>query len=79
MEENPILGIGENNIGIKRYLKINQSTIGDIESPSRISKLKQNDTHNGYIQLLVSNGILCFVLFQYLVELLQFQEDRQVL
>lgn len=63
LERNPIYGIGENNIGEYRYFEIPYMFFKTIDSVSRKERLLLNNNHNGYLQLLVGNGIICFIIF----------------
>lgn len=67
LEKSPILGIGESNIGEYRWKQVNREVINSIDSQSRIYRLSMNNNHNGYLQLLIANGYIAFVIFMLIL------------
>lgn len=60
LEKNEILGIG-NNIRKYRRLRVNENVIQSVQAQCRIDRLAMNNNHNGYLQLLLGNGWICFI------------------
>ena len=68
LEKQPIFGIGQAQIGEYRKECVNEELIDSIVvDKSRVKILGSNNNHNGYIQLLVSDGYLCFFVFMVIL------------
>lgn len=76
LENKPLLGIGNLNIGVNRYNQVPKKILNSLEK-SRANRLSMNNNHNGYFQLLVSSGLICFILFTiYIYKLIMYTSDK---
>lgn len=64
LEKSPVVGIGENNIGEKRFKEVPEKRLKGLVL-SRYIRLSMNNNHNGYIQLLSANGYIAYMIFMY--------------
>lgn len=62
LEDNPITGVGNSQIGEKRFAKV-PVTMNEYFTPSRFNRLYSNNNHNGYFQLLAANGYIAYIVF----------------
>lgn len=62
INKQPITGVGDSNIGEKRFDEIPKTMMHFIRG-SRAIIVKRNNSHNGYIQLMATHGYLAYILF----------------
>ena len=62
LEESPLIGIGSSDIGEKRFARLPE-TMHEYITPSRMTFMKLNNNHNGFIQLLANDGYIIYMIF----------------
>lgn len=62
LEDSPLIGVGASKIGEERFKEVPVSMYKYITS-SRLERLHLNNNHNGFIQLLASNGYIAYIAF----------------
>lgn len=62
LEESPLTGIETSEIGDKRFKNL-PVTMYEYITPSRMTFMHLNNNHNGFIQLLVSDGYIIYIIF----------------
>ena len=62
VNKQPITGVGEANIGEKRFEELPKIMLNFIKG-KRAEMMQKNNCHNGFIQIMASHGYLAYVLF----------------